>query len=101
MNINQMMKQAQQMQTKMAKVQAELEAMEFKHEVNGALSIVVNGAKQVLKIDINQDLLEADNKEILEDMLLIGLNEVLQEVDLKTEQDMAKVTGNLKMPGFN
>jgi DNA-binding YbaB/EbfC family protein len=95
MNINQMMKQAQQAQAKMQKAQEELEKSEFTKEVQG-ITVTVTGAKQVSKIDIDQDLL--DDKEMLEDMLVVAFNEVFKEVDAKTEDLMTKATGNLKLP---
>ncbi|WP_423363578.1 YbaB/EbfC family nucleoid-associated protein [Mycoplasma sp. P36-A1] len=100
MNINQMMKQAQQMQAKVAKAQAELEEKEFEKEVNQAVKVKVNGKKQVLKVEIDEDLLEADNKEILEDMIVVALNDVFKEVDTLTDELMTKATGNMKIPGF-
>lgn len=100
MNINQMMKQAQQMQAKMEKAQAELAVKEYEHEVNGAVKIVANGNKEILNIDIDADLLEADNKEILQDMILVALNETFLKIDEEANEVMAKATGNLKIPGL-
>lgn len=99
MDINKMMKQAQQMQAKMAKAQAELEESEFEHTFQ-AIKVKVNGKKQLLAIEIDSDILEADNKEILEDMLLVAINDVFEQVDEKTESLMSKATGNMKIPGM-
>ena len=99
MNINQMMKQAQQMQAKVEKAQAELEKKEFEHEAQ-AIKVKVNGRKEILSIDIDADLLEEDNKEILEDMLVVALNDVFVKVDNETEALMSKATGNMKLPGM-
>lgn len=99
MNINQMMKQAQQMQAKIEKAQAELEQKEFEHEAQ-AIKVKVTGKKEILSIDIDADLLEEDNKEILEDMLVVALNDVFNEVDSETEALMSKATGNMKIPGM-
>lgn len=100
MNINQMMKQAQQMQAKMEKAQAELAVKEYTHEVNGAVKIVANGNKEILNIEIDADLLEADNKEILQDMILVALNETFLKIDEEANEMMSKATGNLKIPGL-
>lgn len=100
MNINQMMKQAQQMQAKVTAAQAELEQKEFEHEVNQAVKVRVNGNKELLKLDIDADLLEPDNKEILEDMIVVAMNDVFKQVDTVTEELMSKATGNMKIPGF-
>lgn len=100
MDINKMMKQAQQMQANMSKAQAELEAREYEHEVNSALKVKVNGAKEVLKVEIDEDLLEADNKEILEDMIVVALNDVFNQVDQDAQAVMSKATGGMKIPGM-
>ncbi|MDF9866781.1 DNA-binding YbaB/EbfC family protein [Bacilli bacterium PM5-3] len=99
MNINQMMKQAQQMQANVKKAQDELEKKEFEHEVQG-IKVKVSGSKQVLSVNIDADLLDEDNKEILEDMLVVALNDVFAKVDQETEAIMSKATGNMKIPGL-
>ncbi|MEG0283905.1 MAG: YbaB/EbfC family nucleoid-associated protein [Erysipelotrichales bacterium] len=100
MDINKMMQQAQQMQAKVMKEQAKLEAKEYEYDVNQAIKVVVNGAKEVKSIDIDEDLLEADSKEMLEDMIVVALNGVFSEVDKETEAVMSKATGNMKIPGM-
>lgn len=100
MDINKMMKQAQQMQANVEKAQRELEAKEYEHEVNNAVKVKVTGAKDVLKIEIDEDLLEADNKEILEDMIVVAFNDVFRQVDKDAEAIMSKATGNMKLPGM-
>lgn len=100
MDINKMMKQAQQMQAKVMQAQQELESKEYEHDVNQAIKVKVNGKKEILALDIDADLLEADNKEILEDMIVVALNTVFKEVDSETEAVMSKATGNMKLPGM-
>jgi DNA-binding YbaB/EbfC family protein len=95
MNINQMMKQAQQAQAKIEKAQKEIEEREFDKEVQG-IKVSVTGTKQVLKVEIDEDLM--DDKEMLEDMLVVAFNEVFKDVDTLTEELMSKATGNLKLP---
>jgi len=99
MNINQMMKQAQQMQAKVAKAQAELESTEFEHE-NQGIKIEMTGRKEVLNIEIDPDLMEEDNKEILEDLLVVALNDLINKIDEETDAIMSQATGNLKIPGM-
>lgn len=100
MDINKMMKQAQQMQAKVMQAQQELEAKEYEYEVNQAVKVKVSGKKDILSLDIDVDLLEADNKEILEDMIVVALNDVFKEIDAETEAVMSKATGNMKLPGM-
>jgi DNA-binding YbaB/EbfC family protein len=99
MNINKMMQQAQQMQAKMEKAQKEIEASEFTKLYQG-IEVKVNGKKEVLKLDIDEALLEDVDKEMLEDMLVVALNDVFKEVDSKSEAVLAQATGNMKIPGF-
>lgn len=100
MDINKMMKQAQQMQAKVMQAQQELEAKEYEYEVNQAVKVKVSGKKDILSLDIDVDLLEADNKEILEDMIVVALNDVFKQIDAETEAVMSKATGNMKLPGM-
>lgn len=99
MDINKMMKQAQMMQAKVMKAQEELEASEFEHEYQG-IELKVNGRKEVLSIKIDEDLIDDENKDMLEDMLVVALNEVFRKVDVKTESTMSQATGNMKLPGM-
>ena len=99
MNINQMMKQAQQMQAKVEQAQAELESREFAFETQG-IKIKMLGNKTILGIDIDKDLLDEDNKEILEDMLMVAINGIIGNVEAETNRIMSEATGNFKIPGM-
>ena len=100
MDINKMMKQAQQMQAKVVQAQKELEEKAYEYEVNQMIKIEAKGSKEITKIDVSADLLEADNKEILEDMLVVALNGIFEKIDEETEAVMSKATGNMKLPGM-
>lgn len=99
MDINKMMKEAQMMQAKVLKAQEELENSEFALEYQG-IELKVNGKKQILAIKIDEDLIDIENKDMLEDMLLVALNDVFKKVDEKTEGIMSNATANLKIPGM-
>ena len=99
MNINQMMKQAQMMQQKVAKAQEELEKKVFNHELQG-IKVKMSGKKQILSIEIDESLIDSDDKEMLEDALVLTLNEAIKMVDDETEVMMSKATGNIKLPGM-
>lgn len=100
MNINQMMKQAQQMQANIERAQQKADALEFERVFNQAITIKVNGKKEILSLSIDEDILEADNKEMLEDMLLSGLNDLFNEVDEEVGKIMSAAAPNMKLPGF-
>jgi len=95
MDIQKMMREAQKAQAKIEEAQREIEASEFSKEYQG-INVTVSGTKEVKAIAIDEDLL--DDKEMLQDMLVVALNEVFKDVDAKTEDLMSKAAGNLKLP---
>lgn len=95
MNMQALMKQAQNLQRDMLKVREELDKMEFDAE-NGMVKVKVNGKKEVLSINISNEF-EKEDIELLEDMILIVLNKAFKEVDKATESKMSKF-GNI--PGL-
>ena len=100
-NINNLMKQAQAMQKQMEEMQKEVEATEFEASVGGgAISVRVNGKKEVLGINIKPEVVDPDDVEMLEDLVLSAVNEALRKADEETANKMGKLTGGLKMPGL-
>ena len=97
MNMQALMKQAQNLQKDMLKVQEEIEKTEFIGE-SSFVKIKVNGKKEILSVTIERkDELEKEDLEILEDMIMIATNNALKKVDEFKEQKMSKF-GNL--PGL-
>lgn len=99
MNINALMKQAQKAQAEMEKNQKALEAEIFTVK-QGEVTVSMMGNKQLQSIEISEDILEAENKEILQDMILIAVNEVVSQITTKEQDLMSNATGNLKIPGM-
>lgn len=100
-NINNLMKQAQAMQKQMEEMQKEVEAAEFEASVGGgAISVRVNGKKEVLGINIKPEVVDPDDVEMLEDLVLSAVNEALRKAAEETANKMGKLTGGLKMPGL-
>ena len=100
-NINNLMKQAQAMQKQMEEMQKEVESAEFEASVGGgAISVRVNGKKEVLGINIKPEVVDPDDVEMLEDLVLSAVNEALRKADEETANKMGKLTGGLKMPGL-
>ena len=100
-NINNLMKQAQAMQKQMEEMQKEVEAAEFEASVGGgAISVRVNGKKEVLGINIKPEVVDPDDVEMLEDLVLSAVNEALRKADEETANKMGKLTGGLNMPGL-
>ena len=95
-----MMKKAQQMQKEMLKIQKEIEEMEIEGKSGGGLiSVLVNGKKKVVSINIDSDALKED-KDILEDLILSATNQALDSIDKISKEKMGPLTGGLNIPGM-
>ena len=100
-NINNLMKQAQAMQKQMEEMQKEVEAAEFEASVGGgAISVRVNGKKEVLGINIKPEVVDPDDIEMLQDLVLSAVNQALKSVDDMQANQMSKVTGGMNIPGL-
>ncbi len=99
MNIQKMMKQAQEMQNKMAAMQAKLEESESEGSSGGgAVKLVVSGNKMLKKITIDESLLVPADKEVLEDLIVAAFNDAANKVDNIANQQMSQVTAGLQLP---
>ena len=98
-NISQLMKQAQEMQAKMAEVQAQLEAVEMTGAAGGGMiQLTLNGKGDLKKIKIDKTLLVPDEVEVLEDLVVAAFNDARAKVSAHAEQEMQKLTGGLQLP---
>lgn len=101
MNINALMQQAQKMQQQMTKKQRELESKEYEFESNGgAIKIKMLGSKEMTSLEIDEDLLDKDEKDMLQDMLMVAINEAIKKIDEDMSKAMEGVSGGLKIPGM-
>ncbi|MDD6302658.1 MAG: YbaB/EbfC family nucleoid-associated protein [Bacillales bacterium] len=101
MNINVLMQQAQKMQRELQKAQKELNSQLFLIEsAGGAVKVSIYGSKEIEKIDIDRDAIDPDDKEMLEDMLKIALNDAIRQIEDKQEKLVKKYTGGMSIPGF-
>lgn len=100
MNIQQMMIQAQKMQREMKKAQDELAKKEFSLTKAGLVTVTVFGSKVVKSINIEADGFDADNKEMIEELIASALNEIYSSIDQENEEINNKVTGNMGGFGF-
>lgn len=99
MNIQKMMKQAQEMQKKLADMQANLEATEMEGTSGGgAVKLMLNGKGQLLKIAIDPSVINADDKEMLEDLIIAAHGDAKGKIDEATASGMSQVTGGLNLP---
>ncbi len=96
-----LMKQANQMQAKMKKVQEELAAREYEAQAGGGgISVKVNGDNQMTSITINPEVLEGGDAEMLQDLVMAATNEALKLAKDSHQKEMAKITGGFNMPGM-
>jgi DNA-binding YbaB/EbfC family protein len=98
MNIQAMMKQAQQMQEKLQKQLADMRIESTAG--GGTVSVVMNGAKQVLSIKIDPEAISKEDVEMLQDMILAALNDGSRKADEAMQQQMGGMMGGLKIPGL-
>lgn len=100
-NMNNLMKQAQKLQKQMEDTQKELENAEFEASVGGgAVSVKANGKKEILSINIKEEVVDPDDVEMLEDLILSAVNEVLRKAEEETSNKMGKLTGGMNIPGL-
>jgi DNA-binding YbaB/EbfC family protein len=98
MNVQQMMKQAQQMQ---ARMQKQMEEMRVEATAGGGMvTVVMNGAKQVQSIRIDPEAVSKDDVEMLQDLILAALNDAHKKVDEGLQQAMGGMMGGMKIPGL-
>lgn len=94
-------RQAQKMQEDMAEKQAELDSRTYEIQAGGgAVTVKINGQKQVLSIDIKPEIVDPEDIETLSDILVAGINEAIKRVEDTNSAEMEKITGGLAMPGL-
>ncbi|PLX91511.1 MAG: YbaB/EbfC family nucleoid-associated protein [Desulfuromonas sp.] len=95
------MKQAQQMQQKIARLQQELEGREIEAAAGGGMvTAVVNGKQQLLSVKIEKAVVDPEDVEMLEDLVTAAINEALKKSQEMMQQEMGKVTGGMSLPGL-
>lgn len=99
--IKNLMKQAQQMQAKIAKVQEDLKSKEVEASAGGGMiTAVVNGAQELLSVKIEREIVNPDDVEMLQDLVRAAVNEALRKSRELMSEEMGKVTGGLGIPGM-
>ena len=97
-----LMKQAQQMQQKMQKLQEEIAKRTLDASVGGGMvTVTVNGKSDVLRIKIEPQVVDPNDVEMLEDLIVAGVNEALRKAQEMVSEEMSKLTGGLKIPGLS
>ena len=102
MNFNNMMKQAQDLQKKMAEAQKKVESLEAEGTSGGGLiKIIIDGKNNVKSVKIDESLISKEDVEILEDLILAAFNDGKEKIQKKISDEISSITGGLQLPpGF-
>ena len=96
MNLNKLMKQAQKMQEQMARTQAELEKKTVDVSVGGGkVKVTANGAGDVIAIKIDKEAVDPNDVEFLEEIVLSGVKQAIEQGKALAQTEMTKITGSL------
>ncbi|TDJ55811.1 MAG: YbaB/EbfC family nucleoid-associated protein [Ignavibacteria bacterium] len=97
-----MLKQVQKMQAEMQKVQGELGNLTVSEEAGGGMiKATANGNREIISVEIDPQVIDKDDKEILEDLVVAAVNKALGSAGKLAEEEMAKVTKGMVPPGMN
>ncbi|MFZ3578524.1 YbaB/EbfC family nucleoid-associated protein [Virgibacillus sp. DJP39] len=100
-NMGNMMKQMQKMQKKMAAAQEELHEMTFEASAGGGMvTVSANGKKEITDVEIKEEVVDPDDLEMLQDLILAATNDVLKQIEDKTNDTMGQFTKGMNMPGM-
>ena len=100
-NVGNMQEMIKKMQEDMVNKQAELEAREYDVSAGGgAVSVRINGKKEFLSMDIDPEIVDPDDVETLTDILIAAVNEAVKKVETVNEEEMAKISGQMNLPGM-
>ena len=96
-----LVRQAQMMQNKISKLQEEVGKRTVEASAGGGMvSVTVNGAQEVLAVKIDPAVVNPEDVEMLQDLVLAAVNEALKKAGDMMKDEMAQVTGGLKIPGL-
>src|SRR5438132_9558643 len=101
MNLNKLMKQAQKMQEQMTKTQAELEERTVEVSAGGGkVTVIANGAGDVVSIKIDKEIIDHDDVEVLEEVVLSGVKQAIEQGKALAQSEVTKITGGVGIPGL-
>lgn len=97
-----MMKQAQAMQDNLRKAQEELANIEVEGKSGGGMvTVTMTCRHDIRKVDIDDSMMNSEDKEVLEDLIAAAVNDAVRKVEQTTQEKMAGLTGGLNIPGLN
>ena len=100
-NMGNLLKKAQELQEKMAKLQEELGEKTVEASSGGGMvSVVANGKQEIVSIKIDPEVVDANDVEMLEDLVLAAINDALYQAKQMMSEEMSQLTGGVKIPGI-
>jgi len=100
-NMGKLMKQAQQLQAKMAKIQEELNERTVEASAGGGMvTVVANGKQEIVSIRIEQEVIDPDDAEMLQDLVMAAVNDALNRAKDMMNEEMGKLTQGMNIPGL-
>lgn len=100
-NMNAVLRQAKKMQEEMERVQEELEAKTVETAAGGgAVTVTMKGSKEIIRVKIKPEVVDAEDVEMLEDLIMAAVNEATQKVNEMMEEGMGAITGGVNVPGL-
>jgi len=100
-SMGKMMKQAQQLQSKMLRMQEELADRTVEASAGGGMvRVVANGKQQVVELEIKQEVVDPEDVEMLQDLVLAAVNDALSRSQEMVSGEMSKLTGGMNIPGL-
>jgi len=100
-NMGQIMKQAQQFQSEMAKLQEELGDKTVEASAGGGMvTAVVNGRQEIISVHIDSEVINPDDPEMLQDLIMAAVNDALSRAKTMMNEEMGKLTKGLNIPGM-
>lgn len=96
-----LMKQAQKMKERMAELQEELSKRTIEATAGGGMvKVVANGKQEIISIKIEPEVVKSGDVEMLEDLIIAGVNEAIRRVQEMAKEEMSKLTGGINIPGL-
>ena len=100
-NMGNMLKKAQELQQKIAKLQEELGEKTVEASSGGGMvAVVANGKQEIVSIKIDPEVVDAKDVEMLEDLVLAAINDALYQAKQMVSEEMSQLTGGVKIPGI-
>ena len=100
-NMGNLLKQAQQFQTRVAKLQEELGERTVEASAGGGMvTVVVNGQQELLSITIEREVIDPEDSEMLQDLILAAVNDGMAKAKAMVNEEMGKLTGGMNLPNI-